>query len=157
MVLPRQLAKQFKPLGEHDDSDPHVTVLFIGKVPKDKYAVIENIVKGVLKDLAPFELSLDDKVTYFKPSKHSDECKIAKMKVISKDLHKLHNSLKKALEDAGVEIDDHFPDYKPHVTLAYLDDPAAEYNAKIPKGRWVAESIEIWGCGKNKEISFGDK
>lgn len=157
IVLPKNLAKQFKSLGEHDDSNPHVTVLFIGKVSKDQHDVIENTVKGVLKDLEPFELALDDKVTYFKPSKHSDGCKIAKMKVVSKGLQKLHKDLKKALENAGVEIDDHFPDYKPHVTLEYMAPPKEKYDDEAPSGSWTAKSVEIWGCGKNKEISFGGK
>jgi len=33
--LPSQLAKQFPSLGEHDNSKPHITVLYIGKNVKE--------------------------------------------------------------------------------------------------------------------------
>lgn len=156
-VVPGDLAKGFPSLGEHDKSKPHITVLYIGKVPKKHENLLEEIIKKVTKEYKPFKVELDDKVSYFPASKHSDGCKIAKLKIISKDLHKLHNKLKKAISDAGIEIDDHFPDYKPHVTLEYMEPGKEKYDGDFPKGSWIVESVEIWNDEHKKRFRLGGK
>lgn len=152
IVLPDKLAKQFKSLGEHDDSKPHVTALYIGEVPKKKQDMLKKIIKAILKEQEPFELKLDDKVTYFDATEHSDNCKVAKLNIISKDLHKFHDKLKKEISSAGIDIDDHFPDYKPHCTLEYMEPPKEKYDDNIPSGSWKLESVEIWGCGDKQRV-----
>lgn len=157
IVLPKELAKQFPSLGEHDDSNPHVTVLYVGDVPKNKKDLFVETATNILEEQKPFELKLDDKVTYFEPTKHSDNCKIAKISVVSKELHTLHNKLKKALKEAGIQIDDHFPDYKPHVTLEYMEPPKEKFDGDVPSGSWTANSAEIWGSGNKKRIRLNKK
>lgn len=153
--LPKGLAKQFPSLGEHDDSDPHVTVLYIGEVPNNMFDTLEGIVKDVAKEHKPFEAKLDDKVSYFPASKHSDGCKVAKLSIISKDLHKLNKSLKKALSERNFDFANHFPVYKPHITLEYMKPPKEKYDTEFPKGSWKVTEVEIWGCGDNRVIKLG--
>ena len=158
IALPSDLAKQFKSLGEHDDSKPHITVLYIGKnVPKNKEKTMAEAIEKVLSEQEPFEIKFDDKATYFDPTEHSDNCKIAKLSMISKGLCALHDKLKKALKEADVEIDDHFPDYKPHVTLEYMEPPKDKYEDDIPKGSFIADLAEIWGAAHKKKMTFGKK
>ncbi|KKM93795.1 hypothetical protein LCGC14_1204840 [marine sediment metagenome] len=157
MKLPRELAKQFPSLGEHDDSIPHITALFIGLVPEKHEILLEEIVKRVAMEHDPFELSLDGKVSYFPATKHSDDCKIAKLSVISTGLIRLHNALKKAITNAKMDIDDHFPGYKPHVTLEYMAPPKEKYDSELPSGSWTADKIEIWNGNKKITIPLGRK
>jgi len=157
IVLPEKLAKQFPSLGKHDDSKPHITALYVGKVAKTKKKLLVETIKELLIGQEPFKIELDDKVTYFPATKHSDGCKVAKMKIISKDLHTFHNKLKKALIAAKIKIDDHFPDYKPHVTLQYMKPPKEKWDDEVPYGSCIVKEIEIWGCGKKKVIQFGKK
>lgn len=153
-ILPEKLAKQCPSLGKHDTSRPHVTVLYIGHVPKKQEKLLSNVIKGVLKEQVPFEMVLEDKVSYFPATKHSDGCKIAKVKVMSKELHKLHKSLKAAVKDAGIEIDDHFRGYKPHVTLEYMEPGKETYDGDVPSGSWTLDSVEIWNDKKKEPISL---
>jgi DNA ligase D-like protein (predicted 3'-phosphoesterase) len=152
-VLPDSLAKQFPSLGEHDDSKPHITIAFIGEVPKRQYDLLINTVKGVLYDHGPFEVTIDERPSYFAATKHSDDCKVAKMGVSGKDLHKLHHKLIDALKMAGIEMDNHFPEYKPHVTLSYLPRGQEKYEGKVPHGSWTVKEVEIWGCGRKCTLS----
>jgi 2'-5' RNA ligase len=153
MPLPEDLAKKFNPLGKHDNSVPHVTVLYIGEVPKDKHELLKTIVTGVISDWEPFELKLDDKVTYF----NNEENKVAKLKVISKDIYKLNKKLKEILSDAGFKIDNTHPNYSPHITLKYIENPEEKYEDDFPQGSWTSEYVEVWSCGKPKNIAFGKK
>lgn len=152
ILAPENIAKQFPSLGKHDSSPTHLTLLFIGKVKKNQYELIENTIKGVLYDQEPFDVLLDNKVSYFPATKYSDGCKVAKMKVISADLHKLHKALKKALKEAGVEIQDNFKGYNPHITIEYMIPPKEKWGGEVPKGSFTIKEVEIWGCGKNRVI-----
>jgi len=156
-VVPGDLAKGFPSLGDHDDSKPHVTVLFIGEVPKKDEELLEETVKEIVSNYEPFDVKLDENVSYFPASKHSDGCKIAKLKVISKDLHKFHDKLKEGISNAGIEIDDHFPDYKPHVTLEYMEPGKEKYDKDFPNGSWTIESVEIWNGDYRKRFRLGGK
>jgi DNA ligase D-like protein (predicted 3'-phosphoesterase) len=155
ILVPKNLAKEFPSLGDHDDSKPHITALFIGEVPKKHEDLLEETVKEVLTEQVPFDVELDDKVSYFPASKHSDGCKIAKLKIVSKDLHKFHDKLKEAISNAGIEIDDHFPDYKPHITLEYMEPGKEKYGDDFPQGSWAVGAVEMWNGDYKKKFSFG--
>lgn len=154
-VLPKSLAKQFSSLGEYDDSDTHLTVLYIGEVSEDKFETLEGIIRDVAKNWKPFEVSLDDKVSYFPATKHSDGCKIAKMSVVSDELKKFNKALKKALIESNMDFANHFPTYKPHVTLEYMEPPKDRFDGKVPSGKWKIDTVQIWGCGRVREIKLG--
>jgi 2'-5' RNA ligase len=151
--FPEHLAKQFPSLGAHDNSPTHTTVLYIGEVPEKQKELMKLIIKGVVHDFEPFELSLEEKVSYFEATKNSDGCKIAKLQIISKDLKKLNKKLNEAFEIAGIKVDNSFPEYKPHTTLAYIKEDK-EYEGKIPKGKFTAHSVFIWGDGCNVEVEI---
>jgi len=154
-VLPKSLAKQFPSLGEHDDSKPHITVLYVGKnVKKNQHELLLQTVNRVLEKWMPFTVEFDSKVSYFPATKQSDGCKVAKMKIISEQLGKLHKEFKKALIDVGIEVDDHFSGYNPHVTLEYMTPPKTKYDGQTPEGAWLIDSVEVWGCGGGKPLKL---
>ena len=155
ITLPDHLAKQFPLLG-NDDSAPHTTALFIGHVPKKHEKLLLETVKRVVKEFNPFEMELDDKVTYFPATKHLDGCKIAKLKIISPELHKLNKSLVGAIESAEMKMDNHFPIYKPHVTLSYMPEGRKAYDRDFPQGSWVVNEIHIWNGDKKNTIQLGN-
>jgi len=155
--LPKELAKQFPSLGEHDDSTPHITTLYIGPIKECNEILVEEIVRRVAMEHEPFEITLDDKVTYFPATKHSDDCKVAKMTIISDELKKLNKALKKAILNAKVDLVDSFPTYKPHTTLEYMEPPKKIYDGEVPSGSCMIHEVEIWNGDDHTVIPLGLK
>jgi hypothetical protein len=64
-------------------------------------------------------------------------------RIESDPLHNLQQNLKASLQAAGVEFEDKFPEYKPHVTLAWADDNIED--KRIPIVEWGAHELVLWG------------
>jgi len=129
---------------EEDDSmgredTPHCTIL---------YGIVDNNVepvKNLLKYEKPIEAELG-KISVFT----GDEYDVVKIDVKSKDLHRLH----KKLAD-NIENENKFPEYKPHVTIAYVSPG---------KGKKYSGSLEFEGIkltfnkirfsSKSEEVSY---
>lgn len=101
----------------HEDGDygreteMHVTVLYGIHDTNSKNA------RELLKDVKPFKVKLG-KLTAFTTSPRYD---VIKLEVISPALHKLHKLIK-----SNMEVTSKFPDYRPHVTIAYLKKGKSE-------------------------------
>ncbi len=67
--------------------------------------------RKILKSVKPFEIKLG-KITAFTAPEKFD---VLKIDVVGSELHKLHDHLRDNLE-----VTESFPEYKPHVTIAYL-------------------------------------
>jgi len=94
--------------GEEDmgrEDTPHITVLF-GIVAQEPDEVIE---------LLSSEGSVKAKLGNVSLFKHSDDYDVVKIGVESKDLARLNKLLSDNLEN-----ENKFPDYKPHITIAYV-------------------------------------
>ena len=154
ITLPKDLAKDCPSLGVHDDSLRHITALFIGKISKKEVELVEAVIKQVLKEQKSFKVKLDDKVSYFPATESSDNCKVAKLKIISDDLHEFNKKLKEAIKAVGVEIEDKFPSYKPHLTLQYMEEGKEKYDGDLPKGSFVVDQVELWNGDYKKKFSF---
>jgi 2'-5' RNA ligase len=112
--LPSELADEVKRVGkqigawaladEGIESEPHVTAL---------YGLHENdpdSIRSIIEEHSPFEITLGT-TSHFPSSGDGD---VIKIEVIGRGLHELHKKLK-----AAPHTDTH-PDYRPHVTLAYV-------------------------------------
>ncbi len=91
--------------GHGRESDIHVTVI---------YGVCDNsveAVKDIIKNYESIKIKLG-KVTYFKNSPDFD---VVKIEIISKDLKRLHEDIKRRLD-----VEETHPVYKPHCTIAYV-------------------------------------
>lgn len=109
-----QLANQIDPNDLAPDGierNPHVTVLY------GLHAEAEDMVQAHVTSLGPVAIQLG-KCSVF----HADMSKpvepglhdVLKIEVISKGLHNMHDELKKLPHTST------YPDYKPHITIAYL-------------------------------------
>lgn len=87
------------------EDEMHCTVLY---GIHDKKA---TATKKVLKNEKPFEISLGKVSMFTNPEKFD----VLKVEVIGKKLHTLHNLLRDNLE-----VTESYPEYKPHITIAYL-------------------------------------
>lgn len=98
-----------------DVDDPHVTV---------RYGLKTNLtpeLREFIESQPAFEAKLGP-TTSFPPSEHSDGAAPIVAPIVSEDLHRLN----KEIEEHGDFAPSSFPDYKPHVTVAYVKPEAAE-------------------------------
>ena len=88
------------------ETTPHITVLY-GILTEDS----DKIVEVLIDEVPPIEATLG-KITIFD---NSDDYDVVKIDVKSKDL----NRLNKLLSD-NIDNENKYPEYKPHVTIAYV-------------------------------------
>ena len=133
--LPGDLAFEVRQLGEmipQDDlaedgreQNPHITIKF-GLHSNDAEEV-----RTAIQDLSPVAIQIG-KASVF-PGKRDDNGKplyeVVKLEVESEALHKLNEQVSDKLEHT-----DTHPDYKPHITLAYVKPGLGEYYAKRVNG-----------------------
>ena len=152
-TLPREIAEQFPIEGrQKEDSSPtHVTILQLGSVVPAAERKIVKIVNEVCENTKPFVCSLR------RPRKfiNDKEQIILHSPVKSNRLIRLHDNLRTALLNAGISVDDKFPVYKPHTTIAYCSNrkELKYYKQFKPEGEWIVDSLWIWGT-KSPHLVF---
>jgi 2'-5' RNA ligase len=143
IIAPDYIANQFPKEGRagEDSSPAHITLLYIGSLP----AAFEPRMKEVLEDICDntkrFTVALgsprtfkNDKIVLHSPIK-------------SKKLKALHEIIKAKFHLAQIPFDNKFPEFKPHMTIAYCEDKKQLelYKDVNPQGEWVVDSIWLWG------------
>ena len=116
--------------GGENHEDFHVTLAYgyFNGAPHDESAV-DSIVQAAIKenrDLIPDKIHFDA-IKRFTASNSSDGKDVIYAQVAAGQLEKAHNGLLKSLKKHGIKLEDTFPTYKPHMTLAYID-PEDEYD-----------------------------
>jgi len=151
--LPKNLASQFPSLGEDDKSPPHVTFIYVGACPPDKTPLFLKICR---ETLGKFNRPVRAKLEPFDYFVHPDKGRrVAYIPVrFDQDMGKLKELLRENLTEAGFDVLDSWPIYRPHVTLKYLGDMESPYKGKVPFGVWVFDTVEVWGLPKVHTISF---
>jgi len=123
----------------------HITICYLGsKVPIEQLAEAIPVVFGVTQRTKPFTVGTN-RVTTFPAG--PDGTPII-CRVTSDALHNLRDALWAALDDAGVEYNKKFPDFKPHVTLAYSKKEVTlgDYGeVEFPLVEWGAHELVLWG------------
>lgn len=116
------------------ESEIHCTVLY---GIHDKKS---NSVRKLLKGVSPFDIKLGKVSSFTNPEKFD----VIKVEVASQKLHDLHDLL-----CDNLEVTETYPDYKPHITIAYL---------KKGKGRSLVGS-EVFAdvLVKVKEVVFSSR
>lgn len=97
------------------EASPHVTVLhgFPPDFPEEEVEWLTDY----LKNFGPLRLTLGGLGLF----RGNDDGDVLKLEVDSPDLHELHHELKELFY-----VETKFPEFLPHVTLAYLDPAAAD-------------------------------
>jgi 2'-5' RNA ligase len=138
----------FGNLGDKEPSSSlHITMLYLGKeVEIEKIATMLAPIVQVVSQTNPFTVSIS-RVTTFPPNPDDGVPIIAP--VVSNELMALRASICGAFDAAKIEYSKKYPDYKPHVTLGYSQDPAVNYDnaidMQIPVVEWGAHEITLWG------------
>lgn len=149
--VPHETARLLSELDVPGQKDPtdhfHVTIIHLG----DDVA-IETLAEALVATFkvssktAPFTVSTS-RVSCFPMKKSATSPRDGKVPVIcrieSDALHTLQQNLKASLKEAGVGFSDKFPEYKPHVTLAWANDNIED--KRIPTVEWGAHELVLWG------------
>lgn len=118
---------------------PHVTILNLGDdIPIPTLAVMMVAAYGVAEKYTPFTVRTN-LVTSFP----SEDVVPVIAKVESDELHDLWGDLCTAFDQVELDYSKKFPEYKPHVTLAWADEQPEDQS--IPTIEWGAHELCIWG------------
>lgn len=130
-------------------SDMHVTVLYLGDdVPIDVIAKAMTACHAVTSTTAPFTMSVD-RIDSFEPGTNGTP---VIMPVTSNELQTLHQNLKAELDRQGVFYDKKWPEFKPHVTLSYVD--GMKGSGYLPKPlSWGVFELTVYGANKGEGVS----
>lgn len=131
--------------------DLHITLVYgtvadaqmsAGEAESRILDVIEEI-----KDEIPEKIHLD-RTGLFPASENSDGEDVVYARVEEGQLEELHDAVIKSLRDKGIELEFTFAEYKPHMTLGYVE-PGLEFREKdidimvdIPKAIYGVASVE---------------
>ena len=106
-----------------------------------------------IRDLIPDKIHFDA-IGRFEASESSDGKDVIYAQVAAGQLEKVRAGLLKALKKRRIKLEDTFPEYKPHMTLAYID-PEEEYELhEIDSTGTVTKVMIGHGWESTKENSY---
>jgi 2'-5' RNA ligase len=118
--------------GGENHEDFHVTLAYghFDKGDRDD----EDIERCVSYAVDQVKVGIPDTIKFdamgrFPASKSSDGKDVIYAQVAAGQLEESHDYLLSILKEKGIELEDTFPEYKPHMTLAYIE-PGAEFELK---------------------------
>jgi 2'-5' RNA ligase len=152
LKVPHDVARVWSQLEVPGDREPvgetHITLVYIGEdTPISEVAKAIEAVYSVTSQTKPFTV-MTSLVTSF--TKGEDGIPII-AKIESPELVAFQAKLKAALQDAGIEFNDKFPEYKPHVTLSYLKEDEAPEDYNFPAVEWGVAEMILWGGDQGDE------
>jgi len=144
--LPAKLAREY-PHKKEDQSQPHITVLYIGEASSDDIPKIKKVARAVCKRHKPIEIFTSG-CAYFK---NHDGDQVAHSMVEGKGLATLSKDLWDSMLREGIKVAHSYPEYTAHVTLEYCGKKR-DYDGPTPSGDWIAKSVELWQ-GKGEKVT----
>jgi 2'-5' RNA ligase len=140
--LPKRLA-QWVPYKADDTSPPHVTLSYTKDVPPERLEDVLDELRETFASFEPIDMRVVGKpVQYF----DNEDARIAHARVEFSESQELFDDLAEAFASFGYSISKH-GEYKPHVTLAYLD-AGEDYTGPVPDGEWTAGAVEVFYGGE---------
>jgi RNA 2',3'-cyclic 3'-phosphodiesterase len=145
LKLPHETARLLSDIdvpGQKESTDHfHITMLHLGdEIPIETLAEAVVTTHKITSNTRPFTISTS-RVTCFSPSPEGIYPIICR--VDSDEIHALWKSLCKAFDKAGIEYSKKWPEFKPHVTLAFAPEEIEE--RRIPTVEWGAHELVLWG------------
>ena len=134
--------------GGEKPEDFHVTLAYghfdtHGHDEDDRSVRVQHVIDDI-RDLIPDEIHFDA-IRRFPASESSDGKDVIYAQVAAGQLEELHDALLKALKERGIKLEGTFPEYKPHMTLAYID----------PKEAYDLHEIDATGTATKVMIGHG--
>ena len=131
--------------GGEDPEDFHVTLAYghfdtHGHDEDDTSVRVQKAIDDI-RDLIPDSIQFDA-INRFPASESSDGKDVIYAQVAAGQLEKAHDGLLEALKKQGIELEGTFPEYKPHMTLAYIE-PGAEHELKKIAASGTATKVMI--------------
>ena len=141
--------------GGEKPEDFHVTLAyghFDGKDEADTAARVQKAIDDI-RDLIPDSLHFDAQGR-FEASKSSDGKDVIYAQVAAGQLEKAHDGLLAALKKQGIELEGTFPEYKPHMTLAYIEHGAEFELKELDAAGTVTKAMIGHGWESTKENNY---
>lgn len=149
--VPESVGRLFRSIevpGERDNSD-HITMFYLGdNLSINKIVKIIPVVYKLVSELEPFLITTRKIVTFPKGDKGYPVI----APVEGANLHEIRKKLKRAFDSKGIEYNNKFPEYKPHVTLSYSKKKPK--HIRLPKTQWQVNEIAIYGGDSCDEKIF---
>lgn len=136
------------------DASDHITLFYMEKFDIDDILKIIPIVYEVVGKIKSFNIGIDS-YSSFPEGKYGFPI-ICKVK--NKDLIKMRNKIKKALDDNDIKYSTKFKEFIPHLTISYQSKECK--NKKIDEIIWPVKNIALY-CGDSNnqtlyiEFPFG--
>lgn len=141
--------------GGEKPEDFHVTLAyghFDGKDEADTSARVQKAIDDI-RDLIPDSIHFDAQGR-FNASKSSDGKDVIYAQVAAGQLEKAHDGLLEALKKQGIELEGTFPEYKPHMTLAYIEHGAEFELKELDAAGTVTKAMIGHGWESTKENNY---
>ena len=151
LPLPEAISEQFPPKPD-DESPPHITVLYVGEMNPHFEEALREAVGSVCKKMKPFAAKLSGPKKFLNREGQS----IKHSPITSQKLQRFNKALKIELYKNFVPFDNKYPEYKPHVTIEYINEGEKSKSRGLrPKGKWVVDHCWIFGTQEPYLIPFG--
>lgn len=147
--VPIDIATKYSVSGGTTPEDMHITLFYFGKdVSSLSLDKTRQILDKETKALKNFSVVIKE-ADCFPPSESSDYKEVAIFSVFSRGLLLLRNILFELFEDNDIEFSKNFLDYRPHITLAYLDSGEMHpYEFKTINEEFLVENIGLYYKGQ---------
>lgn len=149
-TLPPEVSNQF-PNKDEDSSPPHITVCYIGDIPLQFENKVEEVTKKVAAMFRPFKVKLGPPKEFIN---HKNQT-IIHSPVKSKKLKELNRALRLFFLQSLIPVDNKHPEYKPHVTIEYVNEDSEPIYDVVPQGEWIIDHLWVWGGTEPKLIILG--
>ena len=120
----------------------HITMFYLGdEVSIEVLTKAIEVTFKITTETKPFTVRTSQLTSFPK----GDDGTPIICRIESDALHDLRDKIREAYEAAEVEFSNKYPDYKPHVTLAYDTEGEEFAEQRIPTVEWGAHELVLWG------------
>ena len=138
----QRVLKELKVPGEPCPQVDHITMLHLGDdVSVEQLAEMMPFIFEACLKQKPFTVRSNRLATF---PKGDDGVPVIAV-IQSPELMKFQKALKKALEVSQFDIEDKWPEFKPHVTLSYCGHEKVQ-SRSFPQIEWGVTSLTLWGA-----------
>jgi 2'-5' RNA ligase len=146
--LPHETARLLWQLdyGDYGGKEPidhaHITLMYFGdEVPVDVLTACIQPLLDIAEATMPFTAHTRQVSTFPSDKKVPIICLVESL-----GLHQLRDRIWSEFDRLGIPYDKKFPEFKPHITLAYTEDHSAhgKVNLEFPEVTWGVHEMVLW-------------